>query len=151
MTTDLAKKELRAWLRLGKVHARMTASIDLRFKAEGQPPAAWFPILSELARCGPEGLRPFELEQATGEAQYNVSRLLDRIGKAGLVGRRACEDDRRGWRVALTEAGAEAAARMRAIHDAVLAAEFVAPLTGKQVKTLDGVLGDLLRKDRRKD
>jgi DNA-binding MarR family transcriptional regulator len=150
MTIDLAKKELRAWLRLGKVHARLTAAIDLRFKSEGQPPAAWFPILSELARCGPEGLRPFELEQATGEAQYNISRLLDRMTKAGLVARQACEDDRRGWRVALTESGGAAAARMRTIHDVALAEDFIAPLTGKQVKSLDSILGDLLRKERRK-
>jgi DNA-binding MarR family transcriptional regulator len=29
-------------------------------------------------------------------AQYNLSRLLDRIERAGLVERRACEDDGRG-------------------------------------------------------
>ncbi|MDE2364121.1 MAG: winged helix-turn-helix transcriptional regulator [Hyphomicrobiales bacterium] len=141
---DLGKKDMRAWTRLARTHALVTGALDARLKAAGLPPASWYPILVELEKADPGGLRPFEIEEATGEAQYNISRLLDRMTKAGLIVRAPCENDRRGWRIALAEPGRTTRSRMREIYGACLAERFVDPLSGKQIRALDEILGDLL-------
>ena len=142
--TDLGKKDIRSWSRLLRVHAAVTGLIDDRLKAAGLPPAAWYAFLVELDKAGDDGLRPFELEQVTHEAQYAVSRLLDRMIKARAVRRAPCPDDRRGWRVALTDEGRAIKARMWDIYSTALADRFVDRLSGKQVRLLDDILGDLL-------
>ncbi len=60
-------------------------------KAEGLPPLEWYDVLLELERGGP--MRPRDLQAHLLLAQYNLSRLLDRIEAAGLVERRPCPDD----------------------------------------------------------
>ena len=141
----LGKKSVRAWTRLLRAHARITAAIDSRLKDAGLPPHPWYSILFELGRGPDEGMRPFELEEATCEAQYNISRLLDRMVRAGLVRREACADDRRGWRIVLSDDGRAMRERMWAVYSDALAENFVDRLGDKQVRTLDESLGDLVR------
>ncbi|MFO1117724.1 MAG: MarR family winged helix-turn-helix transcriptional regulator [Beijerinckiaceae bacterium] len=142
--TDLSKKELRAWTRLQMVHGRVTGLLERALASDGLPPLDWYGLLTALGRVPASGARPFELEQATGEAQYTVSRLLDRMAREGLVIRNACEDDRRGALVSLSDKGAGTLANMRETCQRVLQQEFVDLLSGKKVKALDGMLGDLL-------
>src|ERR1044072_7173083 len=105
----------RAWIRLNRARDRVLGAIEQDLKAGGCPPLAWYDVLLELSRA-PEGrLRPLEIEKVTLLAQYNLSRLLDRLGKEGL-GRRghrargggACGRSRsrrsRGWRNTISRA-----------------------------------------------
>lgn len=148
--STLTKKELRAWARLQMVHARVSSRLDEALNGDGLPPLGWFGLLSALSQASAAGVRPFELERETGEAQYTVSRLLDRMTKEGLVVRTSCEDDRRGALVALSDKGAETASRMRETCERILSTEFVSLLSGKKIKALDGMLGDLLPERRRR-
>jgi DNA-binding MarR family transcriptional regulator len=143
---DLGKKDVRAWTRLVRAQRMLTDLVDLRLKAATLPPVAWYPTLHELDRASDAGLRLFEIEQATGEAQYSVSRMVDRIEKAGLVRRAPCEDDRRGWRILITPEGRAARAAMWDVYARVLEENFVDRLSGKQIRALDEILGDLLPK-----
>ena len=143
---DLGKKELRAWSRLVRAHRVLTDIVDSRLKSAGLPPVAWYQAIAELERAGEAGLRPFEIEQAIGEAQYSVSRMVDRLEKAGLVQRAPCEDDRRGWRIILTGEGRTARSAMWEVYSGVLKENFIDRLSGKQVRALDEILGDLLPK-----
>lgn len=147
---DLGKKSLRAWMRLHRAHDRVSREIEQRLQAADLPPYLWFQALRELDRADPAGLRPFEIQAALGEAQPAISRLLDRMAKAGFLEREVCADDRRGWRVALTEAGRAAKDRMAEIYTDALAEHFVGRLSDKQVKALDEILGDFLSGDARR-
>ena len=131
-------------------HRTLTDVVDSRLKSASLPPVAWYPALAELERASDAGLRPFEIEQATGDAQYNVSRMLDRMQKAGFVRRAPCEDDRRGWRIVLSDEGRTAKAAMWDIYSQALEENFVVRLSGKQIRALDDILGDLLPKAARK-
>lgn len=145
----LGKKTVRAWNRLQRAHARLTAAVEESLKAAGLPPLGWHPLLEELERGPPEGMRPFELEEASGEAQYNISRQIDRMTRAGLVRRAPCVDDRRGWRIVLTDDGRAMRARMWDVCSATLLENFVDRLGDKRIKALDGILGDLVRREPR--
>src|SRR5215472_7696605 len=95
---------VRAWVRLTKAQRQALVAIERALGAAKLPPLAWYDVLLELERAGGE-LRPFELERAMLLAQYNLSRLIDRMEEAGYVERRTCEDDGRGQMIVITESG----------------------------------------------
>ncbi|HEX6015521.1 MAG TPA: helix-turn-helix domain-containing protein [Geminicoccaceae bacterium] len=107
MSSTPSVPAVRAWAKLVRVHQLLLAAVERDLKTAGQPPLAWYDVLLELTRA-PEGrLRPFELERRMLLAQYNLSRLLDRLERNGLVAREPCREDGRGQWVVLMAAGRE--------------------------------------------
>lgn len=100
-----ANAGVRVWKRLVQVGQQTMAAVEADLKAAGLPPLIWYDALWELEQAGEEGLRPFELERAMLLAQYNLSRLLDRLEAAGHVARCRCPGDGRGQMIRLTDAG----------------------------------------------
>src|SRR5947207_13066786 len=94
-----------AWVRLIRAHDRVVANVEAAVKAKGYPPLAWYDVLLELSREGGRKLRPVELEKELLVAQYNLSRLLDRLEAAHLIERTACQGDGRRQMIALTDDG----------------------------------------------
>lgn len=138
------RKTLRSWRRLERSYALVHGRLEEALKSQGLPPLLWLRALEEFARCGEDGLRPFELQDALGLEQPAVSRLLEKMVGAGLLNRTECQDDRRGWRVAATPLGAETRERMAIAYTDALSAHFLAHLGEKQARALDEILGDLL-------
>ncbi|MBY0335890.1 MAG: MarR family winged helix-turn-helix transcriptional regulator [Acetobacteraceae bacterium] len=132
-----------AWARLVRAHAAAMGHVQAALKAAGLPPLEWYDVLLELEREGP--LRPRDLQARLLLAQYNLSRLLDRMAEAGLVTRGPCEEDGRGQVVAISEEGRALRRRAwpvysRAIQDAV-----GAKLSEAQAAHLAELLGRLTR------
>lgn len=105
-----------AWIGLTRAQRHASAIVEARLKEAGLPPLSWYDALLELERSGDCGLRPFELERATLFEQYNLSRLVDRLAKAGLVERCDCADDRRGQMLVITSEGRKLRKRMWKIY-----------------------------------
>jgi DNA-binding MarR family transcriptional regulator len=97
---------LRAWSHFLGAHALAMQAIDVRLKAGGQPPLAWYDALLELDRAGGR-LRIGELGERIVTAPYNTTRLVDRLEKEKLIKREQAEGDGRGAVVAITDKGAE--------------------------------------------
>ena len=133
-----------AWIGLSRAQRVATASIEARLKAAGLPPLSWYDALWELERAGEAGLRPFELERALLFEQYNLSRLADRLEKAGLVERRAVEADRRGQMLAITPAGRDLRRRMWAVYAPAIQAAVGDRLSAGAAATLAALLGKLM-------
>src|SRR6186713_385089 len=111
MSRNPSEAVTRAWIRLNRARDRVLGAIERDLKAGGCPPLAWYDVLLELTRV-PEGrLRPFEIEKKTLLAQYNLSRLIDRLEREGLITREPCADDARGQWVVMTERGRATQAR----------------------------------------
>jgi DNA-binding MarR family transcriptional regulator len=98
-------KVLHVWVRLIRAHDQVVRKVEAAVKAKGLPPIAWYDVLLELSREGGRKLRPVELEKELLVAQYNLSRLLDRMEAAGLIERIACPGDGRGQMIQLTPEG----------------------------------------------
>jgi DNA-binding MarR family transcriptional regulator len=94
-----------AWTGLMRAQQRVLSAIEKDFKAAGLPPLSWYDVLWELAKAEAGRLRPFEIEARTLLAQYNLSRLIDRLEREGLVRREAFDADARGRWVVITEEG----------------------------------------------
>jgi len=101
----------KAWARLIRARETVVGAVERDLKAAGLPPLAWYDVLLELTHAPGGRLRPFEIEKETLLAQYNLSRLLDRLEKEGLIVREPCGDDGRGQWVAITDKGRALQAR----------------------------------------
>lgn len=138
--TMIASEKIEAWARFVRVAQAVQASVEADVKAAGFPPVAWYDALLELSRDGATGLRPFELGQRLLVAQYNLSRLIDRIERAGLVERRACPEDGRGQIIAITDSGLELLDDMWPVYRDAIAERFGGHLSDGDTKRLNALL-----------
>jgi DNA-binding MarR family transcriptional regulator len=143
MSEKPAEAAVRAWASLTRAQQRAQGEIESALKAAGLPPLAWYDVLLETERAGKDGLRPFELERAMLLAQYNLSRLIDRMAAAGLVERRPCDDDGRGHMVAVTDAGRALRRRMWPVYARAIEQAVGRHLSAQQARTLGDLLGRL--------
>lgn len=148
MTEKPSETTIRVWARLMSAQQLALASIERDLKAAGLPPLVWYDVLLEVERAGGAGVRPFELERAMLLAQYNLSRLIDRIERAGYVERQACENDGRGQLIAITDRGKAIRRKMWPVYARAIEAAVGQHLSVKQAEALDGLLGLLIESHR---
>jgi DNA-binding MarR family transcriptional regulator len=139
-----SKTTVGAWAHLLKAQRKALASVENALESAGLPPLGWYDALLELERAGERGLRPFELEREMLLAQYNVSRLIDRISKAGYVERLACEDDGRGQLVVITAQGKDIRRRMWTVYGPAIQVALGSHLSEREIEKLLTLLGKLV-------
>ena len=140
---DLSPRQVRAWARLLGAQRLALQLVERALGKARLPPLAWYDVLLELEQAGKLGLRPFELQETMLLAQYNLSRLLDRLEKSCYVERRECEQDGRGQVVVITEAGRAMRRQMWPVYAAAIKAAFADHLSARAVAALDSTLGTL--------
>ena len=79
-------------------------------------PITWFEVLLRLGRTPGHRLRMVELAHQISFTDSGLSRLADRMERAGLIGRELDRTDRRGTLAVLTPAGEELLDRALAVH-----------------------------------
>jgi DNA-binding MarR family transcriptional regulator len=146
MAREPSETVVKAWARLVRARDTLVAAIERDLKAAKLPPLAWYDVLLELSRTAEGRLRPFEIEKETLLAQYNLSRLLDRLEKEGLIRREPCEDDARGQWVVITEKGRVLQARTWKVYARAIHSHVGEKLDERAAGTLAGLLGRLIEK-----
>jgi DNA-binding MarR family transcriptional regulator len=123
MTDKPTEMTVDVWIALMRAQRVALQAIEADLKSAGMKTLSWYDVLIELRRSKGDGMRPFELEQALLLAQHNVSRLIDRMVRAGYVRREACTDDGRGQKIHLTESGQEMQRRMWLVYRSSIQAQ----------------------------
>ena len=144
MTERPSKPVVLAWARLIKAERLALARVEAALKHAGLPPLAWYDVLLELERAGETGLRPFELERALLLAQYNLSRLLDRIEREGLIERAPCPEDGRGHVLRLSARGRAMRNAMWPIYAQAIEAAVGSRLDKTEAEMLSALLGRII-------
>ncbi|MBA3911331.1 MAG: MarR family transcriptional regulator [Rhodobacter sp.] len=132
-----------AWARLVIASRVVLGAVEADLKAAGFPPLGWYDAALELRRAG-RALRPLEIEERMLIAQFNVSRLLDRMVAAGYLQRQPCSTDRRGFEVALTDTGHDLLARMWPAYRAAIQRHVGAKLAPGEAAAFGEALGRLI-------
>ena len=101
-------RQLAAWRELLTAHALVVEQIDRELAAAAVVPLTWYDVLVELHQALDGRLRMNELADAVLLSRSGLSRLVDRLERAGLLGREACPDDGRGAFAVITVAGENA-------------------------------------------
>lgn len=143
MSRNPSEAVTRAWIRLNRARDRVLGAIERDLKAGGCPPLAWYDVLLELSRAPDGRLRPVEIEKVTLLAQYNLSRLLDRLEKEELVAREPCADDARGQWVVITGKGRATQARTWKVYAKSIQTHVGERLDDRAAATLAELLSQL--------
>jgi DNA-binding MarR family transcriptional regulator len=111
----------------------------------GLPPLPWFEVLATLSDAPEQRLKMGELAEALVITRGGLTKLVDRLIKAGLLERTFCETDRRVSYATLLPAGVELLAEMRPVVSAELDVAFTANLSEGEAnglrETLERVRG----------
>ncbi len=132
---------LRLWLRLLACSTDIENEIRRRLRARFGITLARFDYLAQLYRH-PQGLRMSALSKFLMVTGGNVTGLTDELEKEGWVQRESDPDDRRSWRVALTEEGMRAFEQMAREHEAWVV-ELLSGLDEAAQRRLHDLLGRL--------
>lgn len=143
MTEKLSDAVTNAWIRLVRARHKVVSAVEADGKSAGVLPMEQYDVLWELERA-PEGRRPYELEQRLLFAQYNLSRLIDRMVEAGLVRKASCPEDKRGHVLHITEAGRKARKATWPSYAKAINRHVGAKLSEAEAEKLAALLGKLL-------
>ncbi|MDH3740862.1 MAG: MarR family transcriptional regulator [Hyphomicrobiales bacterium] len=132
---------IKTWAQLLRVSRHLLSAVEQDLKDAKQPPLAWYDALLELKRAGPDGLRPFQLQSKMLLAQYNLSRLVDRLVAEGLVKRVESTTDGRGFVLHLTPEGRKKQAMMWKVYQRSIADNFAGKLSERDMLKLSSHLG----------
>lgn len=129
-----------AWGALTRTHAAVTQRLQEALAQGDYPPLPWYEVLATVAEAPDQRMRMGDLAEALVITKSGLTRLVDRLIKAGLLDRTFCETDRRVSYATLLPAGAALLDEMRPVITAELEAAFSANLTARQADELRGTL-----------
>jgi DNA-binding MarR family transcriptional regulator len=134
-----------AWGALTRTHAAIVQRLQETLSAADFPPLPWYEVLAAVSEAPGERMKMGDLAEALVITRGGLTKLVDRLVKAGLLERTFCETDRRVSYATLTAAGRDLLAEMRPAVIAELEVAFSANLSVAQAnelrKTLDSVRG----------
>ena len=143
METSAAHKitdeELAAWQAFLRAHSTMLRRIAADLDEADLPPLSWYDVLAALRDAPDSMLRQVELAEQVLISNSGLSRLIDRIEKAGLVERTSCDTDRRSFYIVLTGDGREMLDRMWPVYARGVAEDFL-PAVGSDACELRRML-----------
>lgn len=134
----------RAWARFITAQAMLIERIEAAFAEADLPPLAWYDVLWILENAEAGRLRMADLAQKAVVSRSNVTRLTDRMEKAGLVARSDCPEDGRGTVCELTAKGRAMRAKMWPVYRKQIDALFGRHLAEREAEAIAEVFGKMI-------
>lgn len=132
-----------AWGALTRTHAAIAQRLQEALAQGDFPPLPWYEVLATVAEAPEQRLRMGDLAEALVITRGGLTKLVDRLVKAGLLERTFNETDRRVSYATLLPAGMNLLAEMRPVIVNELELAFAPNLSVEQAdelrRTLDGI------------
>src|SRR3954465_8921489 len=125
-----------AWIAIAQTHAAVTGRLQEALTAAELPPLPWFEVLATLDRAPEQRLKMGDLAEALVITRGGLTKLVDRLIKAGLLERTFCETDRRVSYAPLMPAGRDLLDEMRPVVVAELKVSFASKLSTAEADAL---------------
>jgi DNA-binding MarR family transcriptional regulator len=125
-----------AWGALTRTHAAIVGRLQEALAAAELPPLPWYEVLATVAKAPEERMRMGDLAEALVITRGGLTKLVDRLVKAGLMERTFCETDRRVSYATLLPAGRELLEEMRPVVVAELDVAFASKLGAAEADAL---------------
>jgi DNA-binding MarR family transcriptional regulator len=126
----------RAWARFVTAQALMLERIEAKFAEADLPPLAWYDVLWMLESAEHGRMRMADLAEKAVVSRSNVTRLADRMEKAGLVERMSCPQDGRSIFCVLTDKGRALRAKMWPVYKKQIDSLFGKHLEAREAESL---------------
>ena len=129
-----------AWGTLTRTHAAIAERLQAALAQGDFPPLPWYEVLATLSEAPERRLKMGDLAERLVITRGGLTKLVDRLIKAGLLERTFCETDRRVSYATLLPAGVELLEEMRPVVRGELAVAFSANLSVEQAEELRTML-----------
>jgi DNA-binding MarR family transcriptional regulator len=133
-----------AWWKFVAAHALLVRRTGRDLAAAAVLPLDAYNVLRLLHKAPGRRLRLSKLARAVLLTRSGVTRLVDRLEKAGLVRREDYVPDRRGCCAVLTDAGCDELRRTRGVFARVIGQHFGSHLSDGDAETLNTILSRIL-------
>ena len=133
-----------AWGALLQVHAAVVPVLDRDLQTAVGLPLSWYDVLLELAAAPQRRLRMSDLATRVVLSRTRVSRLVDEMVRAGLVGREENPDDGRSAYASLTQHGLARYRQAAPTYLAGIEQHFAGALSDAELKTITRALQRVL-------
>jgi DNA-binding MarR family transcriptional regulator len=130
-----------AWRSIAQAHAAVSGRLQEALAQADFPPLPWYEVLGAIAETPERQMRMGDLAEALVISRGGLTKLVDRLVKAGLLERTFCATDRRVSYASLLPAGADLLEEMRPVIAGELDAAFSAKLSVAEAKAMNDVLG----------
>ncbi len=144
ISAQLSARELAAWRGMLEAHGVLVAQLDRELEAEHGLPLSAYEVLMYLGDADGERLRMGELADRLLLSRSGITRLVDRLARQGLIERRRCADDGRGYYAELTRAGRAKLDAARPDHLAGVRRHFLSRLEPGEIDALGAIWERLL-------
>lgn len=125
-----------AWGALTRTHAAIVGRLQEGLASADLPPLPWYEVLATVADAPEQRMKMGELAESLVITRGGLTKLVDRLIKAGLMERTFCETDRRVSYATLLPAGTEMLEEMRPVVVAELRSAFSAKLSVGEAEEL---------------
>jgi DNA-binding MarR family transcriptional regulator len=130
-----------AWRAFITAYAAAIEGIERGLSEAGLPPLGWYDVLLELSAAPGCRLRMHELARAVVLSRSGLTRLVDRLERAGLLRREPDPADGRGSFAVLMDEGARMRERMWPVYAKGIAEHFGAHISDEEAEVLSRALG----------
>ncbi|MGI8632266.1 MAG: MarR family winged helix-turn-helix transcriptional regulator [Solirubrobacterales bacterium] len=134
----LGPSELAAWQGFLRAHQSLIRELDRELVAEHRLSLTGHDVLVNLIEAEGGEMRMAELADAVLLSRSGLTRLVERLVLEGLVERRRCESDARGFFAVLTSVGATRLAEARPTHRAGVRRLFTGRFTEAELEQMAG-------------
>src|SRR5690349_19140936 len=141
MKSELPESHLEAWRKYYVSFWRVYGAIEADLASAGLPSLSWYDALYELYLAPDRHLRMSELARSALLSRSGLTRLVDKLEKAGLIQRTACPSDGRVQHAQLTGKGVEVLRKIWPVYRAGIAKYFSEHLSAAEAKQLASVFG----------
>jgi DNA-binding MarR family transcriptional regulator len=138
-----ADPTLGPWIRFLRAHAALTRQLSTRLESQHGLTLSDFDVLAQLYFAPEHALRRIDLARQVLLTASGITRLLERLERAGWVEKRSCETDARVTYAVLTEDGLRKFEAARGSHVADIDELFASRLTDDERQQLDRLLAKL--------
>ncbi len=130
-----------AWRTLINVTSGLLGTLDNELQAEHGLSLGDYEVLVHLSEAPDRQLRMTDLATRLRLSPSGITRRIDGLVRAGLVERKRCPSDRRGFNAALTAEGMRRLREAAPTHVRGVHAHFVDQLSERQLANLTAALG----------
>lgn len=140
---DLTDTERRAWRAFLGSYARVVPLLDEELTSASGLRFNQYEVLLRLSQAPQGAIRMTDLANSVWLSPSGITRAVDLLEKRGLVERRVCESDRRGFFATITPAGKAELRAASKVHVDGIREHFFNHLTASQIEALGTALGGI--------
>jgi DNA-binding MarR family transcriptional regulator len=140
MTDACNDERHQAWPLFLRAHASLLEVLDHELQTEKGLPLTWFDVLVQLVSREDGQLPMHELADRVLLSKSGITRLVDRMERAGLLERASCPTDRRIIYATITKEGREVFGDASPVAYRGVREHFTSFLTASEIKALESGL-----------